>query len=176
MRKKPAARKRKAPSPPRAEKARVGRPSKRTPAIVERICARLSLGEPLAQICRDADMPDVSTVWDWSKDDPGISQSIARARELGFDALAAEALRIADTPIAGVRTKAGKDGVEEWTEDMLGHRRLQVETRLKLLAKWDPARYGDALRHSNDPNNPMPAPVQAYVMVPPKVPTGDGET
>ena len=26
---------------------------------------------------------------------------------------------------------------------MLGHRKLQIETRLKLLAKWDPKRYGD---------------------------------
>ena len=29
---------------------------------------------------------------------------------------------------------------------MLGHRKLQVETRLKLLAKWDPKRYGDLMR------------------------------
>ena len=28
---------------------------------------------------------------------------------------------------------------------MLGHRKLQVETRLKLLAKWDPKRYGEKL-------------------------------
>jgi len=27
--------------------------------------------------------------------------------------------------------------------EMLGHRKLQIETRLKLLAKWDPKRYGD---------------------------------
>jgi hypothetical protein len=30
-------------------------------------------------------------------------------------------------------------------EDMLGHRKLQIETRLKLLAKWSPKRYGDKL-------------------------------
>jgi hypothetical protein len=28
---------------------------------------------------------------------------------------------------------------------MLGHRRLQVETRLKLLAKWDPKRHGERI-------------------------------
>jgi hypothetical protein len=28
---------------------------------------------------------------------------------------------------------------------MLGHRRLQIETRLKLLSKWDPKRYGDKI-------------------------------
>ena len=28
-------------------------------------------------------------------------------------------------------------------EDMLGHRKLQIETRLKLLAKWNPKKWGD---------------------------------
>lgn len=32
---------------------------------------------------------------------------------------------------------------ERTREDMLGHRKLQIETRLKLLAKWDPRRYGE---------------------------------
>jgi hypothetical protein len=34
------------------------------------------------------------------------------------------------------------DGREIKRSDMLGHRRLQVETRFKLLEKWDPTRYG----------------------------------
>ena len=63
----------------------------------------------------------------------------------GYDALAAECLAIANTPLEGIRTKVGKDGVEVTKEDMLGHRKLQVETRLKLLAKWDPKRYGDRI-------------------------------
>jgi hypothetical protein len=45
--------------------------------------------------------------------------------------------------------------VERRVEDMLGHRKLQVETRLKLLAKWDPRRYGDALKLSGDPEAPL---------------------
>jgi hypothetical protein len=38
---------------------------------------------------------------------------------------------------------------------MLGHRKLQIETRLKLLAKWDPKRYGDKLSLSGDKENPI---------------------
>ncbi|HXD37446.1 MAG TPA: hypothetical protein VN624_12375, partial [Rhodanobacter sp.] len=39
---------------------------------------------------------------------------------------------------------------ERRQEDMLGHRKLRIDTRLKLLAKWDPKRYGDKqqLEHS----------------------------
>jgi hypothetical protein len=39
--------------------------------------------------------------------------------------------------------------------DMLGHRKLQVETRLKLLAKFNPKKYGDALKLSGDKENPL---------------------
>ncbi len=122
-----------------------GRPSKFTDAVAAAICERLSKGEPLAVICRSDNMPKVQTVSDWRTRDEGFSVSIARAREEGFDMIAAECLKIADTPLVGVRTTVGKNGIEETREDMLAHRKLQIETRLKLLSKWDPKRYGDKL-------------------------------
>ena len=39
--------------------------------------------------------------------------------------------------------------------DMLGHRKLQIETRLKLLAKFNPKKYGDKVVHSGDDENPV---------------------
>lgn len=76
-------------------------------------------------------MPAVVTVWEWARKDVSFSESIAQARVEGFDALAAQCLTIAD----------------DTTEDP-GSRRVRVETRLKLLAKWDPKRYGDKLELS----------------------------
>ena len=123
-----------------------GRPTIRTPLIVDTILERVTAGEPLAQVLRSEGMPGVSTFYAWLEKDEELSGRFARAREFGADAIAAEALRIADTPVDGVRRKETEDGVEVTTEDMLGHRRLQVETRLKLLAKWDPKRYGDKVQ------------------------------
>lgn len=81
--------------------------------------------------------------------DPDFATRFARARERGADAIAQEALEIADTPVEGVRKEiGGKDGPKEIYEDMLGHRKLQVETRLKLLAKWFPQKYGDKTEHT----------------------------
>jgi len=40
-------------------------------------------------------------------------------------------------------------------EDMLGHRKLQIETRLKLLAKWNPKKYGEKLALAGDAENPL---------------------
>ena len=40
-------------------------------------------------------------------------------------------------------------------EDMLGHRKLQIETRLKLLAVWDPKRYGNKMQIGGDGGDPI---------------------
>jgi hypothetical protein len=76
---------------------------------------------------------------------PEVSSAIARARDAGFDKIALDALRIADTPIFGEEITESEDGMQVKKSDMLGHRKLQVETRLKLLAKWDPKRYGERM-------------------------------
>lgn len=131
----------------------MARPSKFTQALADEICERIANGEPLAQICREGKMPGVTTVWDWERKHTEFSESIARARLAGYDQIAADALLIANTPVKGIRTKVGKDGTEVTEEDMLGHRKLQVETRLKLLAKWDPKRYGDRLNVDGMPEH-----------------------
>lgn len=123
----------------------MGRPSSYTEEIAEEICSRLEEGEPLRAICRDDHMPARRTVDDWRVAMPAFAARIARARSIGFDAIAEEALQIADTPMEGVEITTDERGTSEKRGDMLGHRKLQVETRLKLLAKWDPKRYGDKL-------------------------------
>lgn len=87
-------------------------------------------------------MPGVTTVWDWEKADSDFSERVARARAAGFDEIAYDMLHIADTQEQGVIRKVEGDKITETTEDMLGHRKLRVETRAKLLACWDPKRYG----------------------------------
>lgn len=119
------------------------RKSTYTPEIGAEICARLAEGEPLRVICRDPHMPAWRTVYDWIEADSDLAARIARARKLGFDAIAEEALEIADTPVVGEETENDGEKVKVKRGDMLGHRKLQVETRLKLLAKWCPAKYGD---------------------------------
>jgi hypothetical protein len=122
-----------------------GRPASFTQALADEVCDRISNGEPLAVVCREDRMPHRSTVAGWCLAKPEFAASYAFAREIGFDAIAAECLKIADTPLEGIRTRTGKDGEEITREDMLGHRKLQIETRLKLLSKWCPQRFGDRL-------------------------------
>lgn len=125
-----------------------GRPSKYTPELAREICERLSEGEPLRAICRDGHMPAWRTVYDWMGRSEDLSAAIARARDVGYDKMAEECLEIADTMHMGVKETVttdgkGKEFVARSNEDMLGHRRLQIETRLKLLAKFHPTKYGE---------------------------------
>jgi hypothetical protein len=116
----------------------------KTPELLDEICRRIADGETLRSICRDAHTPSWRTVYDWINDDPVFASRIERARELGFDAIAEEALTISDTPLEGTETEISDTGTKVKKSDMLGHRKLQIETRLKLLAKWHPKKYGDS--------------------------------
>lgn len=126
-----------------------GRPSTYTPAVVEAICARLSKGEPLAAICRDEGMPAWRTVYDWMGGNPEVSAAIARAREEGEEAIAADCLEIADD--SGNDYRMGEKGLLVDT-DHIQRSKLRIETRLKLLAKWNPKKWGErqAIEHSGN--------------------------
>jgi hypothetical protein len=105
-------------------------PSKYTPEILESIVERLSSGEPMAQICRDKDMPAYSTVADWISSKPEVSVAIARAREVGEDVIAANLRQIA----RGTSPESTNDVQRD---------KLIIYTDLQLLAKWNPKKYGD---------------------------------
>lgn len=150
----------------------IGRPTKRTPEVEAEILRRLSDGEPLAQICRDENMPDPSNVWRWQENDAELSQAIARARELGFDRIAADTLEIADDARNDWMERLGDGAGEAWAAngEHIQRSKLRIETRLKLLAKWDPKRYGEMVKteHSGPNGGEIPFAVIERRVVDPK--------
>lgn len=114
-------------------------------------------GRPLQQFCRQEGNPSRSVLYRWLEQDEDFAALFARARDLGADAIAEEALKIADTPVMGeTTTTSDKDGTTIRREDMVAHRKLQVWTRLQLLAKWNPKKYGDKLAIGGDGGAPIP--------------------
>ncbi|NQX03078.1 hypothetical protein HQ447_20650 [bacterium] len=108
-----------------------GRPSKFTETLADEILERISNGKPLAVMCREEHFPHRSTVSAWCLSQPDFAARYAQAREIGFDAIACRVREIAR-------------GVGESTKDVQRDK-LIIETDLKLLAKWDPKRYGDKI-------------------------------
>lgn len=118
--------------------------SKRTPAIEDALIEWVSAGKTVRSFCRLEGMPKWRTVYDWIAADPQLSARVARAKDLGFDALAQECLDIADD--GRNDTYVDEEGRTKVDQDVIARSRLRVDTRLKLLACWDPRRYGSKMQ------------------------------
>lgn len=116
--------------------------------LVPEIVERLSTGENLRAICRDEHMPSWNLIYQWMESYPDIAKAIARARELGADAIAESIVDIIDETPGRIISESGDrvdPGYVAWQKN-------RAEQRLKLLAKWQPKKYGDrvALEHSGE--------------------------
>lgn len=121
----------------------------------ETIYQCLAEGKSLLSICEAMGLA-YSTARQWELDHPEHAAKSARARELGCHFLADQCLQIADTPVEGVETTVKADGtIEERKGDMLAHRKLQIDTRMRLIGKWAPKIYGDRTTLAGDPDAPL---------------------
>lgn len=140
------------------QKKKTGRPSKYTPEIAQEMCALLADGIPLREICRRDGFPAWQTVYDWMyRDDAlgeegvGLSGAIARAREVGQDAIAEQIWVDINAEPERILSEGGgriDPGYVQW-------QKAKAEIGLKLLAKWNPKRYGDKIALGGDPGNPV---------------------
>jgi hypothetical protein len=137
---------------------KTGRPSKYTPEIAAEICERISRGEPLMQICADEHMPKRQTFYDWVERIDGLSVRFARAREEGCDAMAEQSLAIMDGEPLAVFDEAGN---KRYDTGSIAWNKNRAEHRLKLLACWNPQKYGSKVQMGGDPANPLKIEVQS---------------
>ena len=137
---------------------RTGRPTKYTPELAAEICERIGKGETLRQICRDEHMPHWTNVYEWLSRDEGLSVRVAHAREIGYDAIAEESLDITDSQPLAVFDDAGN---KRYDPGSIAWNKNRAEHRLKLLACWNPKKYGTKVQMGGDPGNPLKVEVQS---------------
>ena len=118
----------------------------------EIILERVANGEFLAHICRDEGMPGLKTVYDWRDAYPDFALRLARARDIGQEYIEGDILRISDSPAIGMETEEDGNGqiLKIKRADALAHRKLQIETRLKMLMIWNPKKYAAAKRAAEE--------------------------
>jgi hypothetical protein len=139
-------------------KKKTGRPSKYTPEIAQKMCEMLSDGIPLREICRQEGFPEWRTVYDWmyrddalGADGVGLSAAIARAREVGQEAIAEQIwLDMLAEPERILSEGGGR--IDSGYVQLI---KARADIGLKLLAKWNPKRYGDRVTHAGDPEAPL---------------------
>ena len=108
-------------------------PAKKTPKLIEEVLSRIALGETLASLGRELGFHP--SAWrQWIGEDEALAVAYQRARDEGSDALAEQALALIDGEPDRIDGKIDP-GFVQW-------KRAQVDTRLKLLACWNPKKYG----------------------------------
>lgn len=134
-----------------------GKRGTRTKDATPDILRRISEGESLRKACA-ANGLTIRSFLDLCDRDQEIATQYTRAREAGLEVLADQLVDLCDTPVEGTETTVKADGgVEVKTGDMLGHRKLQIDTRKWLLSKLLPKKYGDKvdLNHAGKDGGPL---------------------
>ena len=131
-------------------KRALGRPSTYTVPRARAVCKHLSSGLTLRHACRLLDLKE-STVRTWVMDRPDFAAQYARARELGYQAMADELIDISDDNSRDWKT-IGRQGAEYDVPDreVVDRSKLKVDTRKWLLSKALPKLYGDKLDVKHD--------------------------
>lgn len=130
-----------------------GRPCVYEADVALVICERLESGETLKAICRSEGMPGESTVRSWaSLDIDGFAARYARAREIGYHAMAEQIIEISDDSSADFAST--ENGVR-FDSEHVQRAKLRVDSRKWLLAKMLPKVYGDKIAHTG-PNGEDP--------------------
>ena len=115
---------------------------RRSPAIEDTIVDGISRGITLRELCRDLNIGR-TTVHGWMEEE-AFAARMARARALGFDALVDEMIEIADDGRNDwiKREDAKTDAPPMRNPENVARSRLRIETRMRILSRWYPARFG----------------------------------
>lgn len=139
----------------------VGRPSKYTKALSDRICSQLSEGISLRTVCLAEDMPSKQTVFSWLRTHKEFLDQYAHAKTASAEAMAEEILDIADDGTNDWMTrKFGKEEIEVPNNEVLQRSKLRVDTRKWLMSKMQPKKYGDKLDMTTNGKD-IPVPIYA---------------
>ena len=111
------------------EKRPIGRPSKFSQDLADKICEQIAHGKSLRAVCAEDDMPSTSTVCKWLNESQEFSEQYARARDRQADHYFEEIIEIADTV--------------ESDSAAVAKARLQVDARKWTLSKLAPKKYGE---------------------------------
>ena len=116
-------------------------PTKRTDETIENVLLRIANGETLRAACLANNLA-VQTFAKWRDEDKNsdLARAYQLATELGHDAIAEECLDIIDTEAERI---SDRDGNTRRDPAHVAWLKNRAETRMRLLSKWSPQKYGD---------------------------------
>jgi hypothetical protein len=103
------------------------------------VAAWIASSKPLAQWCALPGHPSAITISDWQREDPDFALAYARARDAGYEIIAQDCMNLIDTEPLAVHDDLGN---KRYDPGSISWRKNQTDVRLRLLACWDPKKYG----------------------------------
>lgn len=133
-----------------------GRPTTYNQETACLICARMADGESLRSICRDPDMPALSTIFVWVAKHQEFSEQYKLAMASRADAMFEEMFDIADdgqNDWMEINDKEGENIGWKMNGEHVQRSRLRIDTRKWALSKMMPKKYGDKVIDENEGND-----------------------
>ena len=126
---------------------KLGRPTETVdPVEATLICDWIAHGKTLREYCRQKGKVKWRTIYKWLEKDEEFRSAFARARDTGCEILFEECLELIDTP----PVYCGSEGNTRIDPSFINWQKNRVETRMKMLAKFNPKRFGDMLGVEHD--------------------------
>jgi len=130
----------------------VGAPSKYTEEIGIEICALLAAGMPVTKIVQLKHMPSQQTVYTWLRKHPEFLEMYEIARQDLAHTMANQIQEIIDEKPLQVVDDAGNI---KYDAGSIADKRLRMDGRKWLAAKYLPRVYGERTVVAGDENNPV---------------------
>ena len=142
-------------APDGKSRMRLGKSSKYTPAIANKICERLMQKQSLEQICKDPRMPSIRTVTSWLANPKMVEfrEQYYYARRVQAELRVDEIFEIADDQTNDWEKVYNKEGELidiKPNNEAIQRSRVRIDTRKWYASKMVPRIYGDTVNHELD--------------------------
>jgi hypothetical protein len=143
--------------------AKKGRPEIWSQDLADAVCFKIAHGYSLRTVCKDKDLPGMTTIFKWLREREDFAKQYARATEERTEAMAEDILDIADDGSNDLMTiQKGDKTYEIENKEVTNRSRLRVDTRKWLMSKMKPKKYGDKLDLTSD-GKVLPTPIYGGV-------------
>lgn len=142
-----------------------GRPTTYSEELSAQICAMISDGMSVREICRMEGMPAASTVFLWLGKHPEFSERYTLACEARAYYLAEDLLDIADDGTNDWMERRDPDGnIVGWSlnGEHVQRSKLRVDTRKWLLSKLQPKKYGEKVAVTDPDGGPLQVVIKRF--------------
>ncbi len=130
-----------------------GRPSDYSKELADIICERIGLGESMRSICRDEEMPVMSTIWKWLREHPEFSKQYTQATEERTESQQELILEIGDEAIIHAESTDPKS-----SGAVVQAYKLKADNLKWSMSKMKPKKYGDKLDMTTNGKD-LPTPI-----------------